>query len=42
MSVTIYRRLQDSGEAASRRNSAIKPQIHDLLEYEGLRHKKGK
>ena len=44
MSATIYRRLQDGGEVVSRKNrlGAIKPQIHDLLEYEELRHKRGK
>ena len=44
MSATIYRRLQESDDIASgkSKNSAIKPQIHDLLEYETLRHKRGK
>ncbi|MDE2030566.1 MAG: helix-turn-helix transcriptional regulator [Alphaproteobacteria bacterium] len=44
MAATIYRRLQESGEAANRKTrlTAIKPQIHDLLEYEGLRNKKAK
>jgi hypothetical protein len=44
MSATIYRRLQDSGEDMTQKNkvSAIKPQIYDLLEYETLRHKRGK
>ena len=44
MSATIYRRIQDMGNKATQKNqiSAIKPQIYDLLEYETLRHKRGK
>ncbi len=44
MSATIFRRLQEGGDTVSRKNrlGAIKPQIHDLLEYEVLRHKRGK
>lgn len=44
MSVTIYRRLQEDGKPATRKSRVkdIKPQIHDLLEYESLRHRQGK
>ncbi|MDR3423775.1 MAG: helix-turn-helix transcriptional regulator [Alphaproteobacteria bacterium] len=44
MSATIYRRIQESSVATTRKTkiNAIKPQIHDLLEYETLRHKHGK
>ena len=43
MSATIYRRLLESGEAGSvKSRAALKPQIHDLLEYEGLRNKRGR
>jgi hypothetical protein len=44
MSATIYRRLKENSSEGSRKNrlASIKPQIHDLLEYETLRHKRGK
>jgi hypothetical protein len=43
MSATIYHRLQESGETAKGKSrQALKPQIHDLLEYETLRGKRGK
>ncbi|MDE1901416.1 MAG: helix-turn-helix transcriptional regulator [Alphaproteobacteria bacterium] len=44
MSATIYRRLHEAGDMPSRKTriAAISPQIHDLLEYEGLRGKKHK
>ena len=43
MSTTIYHRFQETGDAAKGKNrAALKPQIHDLLEYEGLRNKRGK
>lgn len=43
MSTTIYRRLQESGDAAKGKSpAALKPQIHDLLEYEALRNKRSK
>jgi transcriptional regulator with XRE-family HTH domain len=42
MSATIYRKIQESGDTVLRKTrlSSIKPQIHDLLEYETLRHKR--
>jgi len=44
MAATIYRRLQETmGETTLKnRISSIKPQVYDLLEYETLRHKRGK
>ena len=44
MAATIFRRLQERGETVQRKNQSqtIKPQIHDLLEYEMLRHKRRK
>ena len=43
MSTTIYRRLLESGADVHGKNrAALKPQIHDLLEYEGLRQKRNK
>jgi hypothetical protein len=44
MSATIYRRLQEASEDITHKNKvgSIKPQIYDLLEYETLRHKRGK
>jgi hypothetical protein len=44
MSATIYRRfLEDGGETTLKNKiGALKPQIYDLLEYEALRHKRGK
>lgn len=44
MSATIYRRMQETSanEPMKTRVGSIKPQIHDLLEYEALRHKRGK
>jgi transcriptional regulator with XRE-family HTH domain len=43
MSTTIYRRLQEDGEVAKGKiHPALKPQIHDLLEYESLRNKRSK
>ncbi|MDD3370904.1 MAG: helix-turn-helix transcriptional regulator [Alphaproteobacteria bacterium] len=44
MAATIYRRLQDMSDDMSHKSrlSSIKPQVYDLLEYETLRHKRGK
>lgn len=48
MSATIYRKMHEgdrSGTATTNRKNrvaAIKPQIHDLLDYEGLRSQKAK
>jgi hypothetical protein len=44
MSATIFRRLQEADADMPRKTrlGAIKPQIHDLFEYEALRQKKGK
>jgi transcriptional regulator with XRE-family HTH domain len=43
MSATIYKSVQETGDTTTRKARAtIKPQIHDLLEYESLRHKTGK
>jgi transcriptional regulator with XRE-family HTH domain len=44
MSATIYRRLHENQEDVSHKSqvASIKPQIYDLLEYETLRHKRGK
>jgi transcriptional regulator with XRE-family HTH domain len=43
MSATLYRRLLESGDGTPKKMRAVlKPQIHDLLEYEALRHKRGK
>ncbi|MDD3030190.1 MAG: helix-turn-helix transcriptional regulator [Alphaproteobacteria bacterium] len=44
MTATIYRRLQEKAGDTSYKSqlNAIKPQIYDLLEYEALRHKRGK
>jgi transcriptional regulator with XRE-family HTH domain len=44
MSATIYRRIQEGAENETLKNrlGSIKPQIYDLLEYETLRHKRGK
>ena len=43
MSATIYKRMQESGETATPKNrAAFKTQIHDLFEYEALRHKRGR
>ncbi len=43
MSATLYRRMQEGGEGGrGKTRPSIKPQIHDLLEYEGLRHKRGR
>ena len=43
MSTTIYRRLQENGDTAkAKTTAALKPQIHDLLEYEALRNKRSK
>jgi len=41
MATSIYRRLQDSGER-KKSISQIRPQIHDLLDYEMLRQKRAK
>ena len=43
MSATIYRRILESGDAGTGKSRAsLKPQIHDLLEYEGLRNKRNR
>lgn len=44
MAATIYRRLQETMGDATLKNriGSIKPQVYDLLEYETLRHKRGK
>jgi transcriptional regulator with XRE-family HTH domain len=43
MSATLYRRLVESGASLRGKNRVeLKPQIHDLLEYEGLRNKRGR
>ena len=44
MSATIYRRILETSEDVSHKSvvSSIKPQIYDLLDYEALRHKRGK
>jgi transcriptional regulator with XRE-family HTH domain len=44
MASTIYRRLQENPEELSHKSqlNSIKPQIYDLMEYETLRHKRGK
>ena len=43
MSTTIYHRILESGEAAhTKSRAAIKSQIHDFMEYEVLRAKRGK
>jgi hypothetical protein len=44
MSATIYRRIvETSGDASPKvQMGSIKPQVYDLLEYETLRHKRGK
>jgi hypothetical protein len=44
MSATIYRRLVENTDDLSRKNrlNSIKPQVHDLMDYETLRHKRGK
>ncbi len=44
MSATLFRRLLEGGDIPLTKNraAALKPQIHDLLEYETLRHKKKK
>jgi transcriptional regulator with XRE-family HTH domain len=39
MTATIYHRVRDS-EERKKRISAIRPQIHDLLDYETLRQKR--
>ena len=39
MVATIYQRVQQ-GEERKKKISAIRPQIHDLLDYEMLRQKK--
>jgi len=41
MTASIYKRMQD-GEDRKRKISGIRPQIHDLLEYEMLRQKRGR
>jgi len=41
MTTTIYHRLQAS-EDRKKKISAIRPQIHDLLDYEMLRQKRGR
>jgi transcriptional regulator with XRE-family HTH domain len=41
MTATIYRRVQDK-EDRKKKISAIRPQIHDLLDYEMLRQKRTK
>ncbi|MGB9151615.1 MAG: helix-turn-helix transcriptional regulator [Alphaproteobacteria bacterium] len=43
MSSTIFHRLQETDDTAKgKSHAALKPQIHDLLEYESLRNKRGK
>ena len=44
ISATIYRKLHESTDLPNRKTrlSSIKPQIHDLLEYETLRNKKAR
>lgn len=39
MATTIYKRVQ-SNEERKKKISSIRPQIHDLLDYEMLRHKR--
>jgi len=41
MTATIYHRVRD-GEERKKRIGAIRPQIHDLLDYETLRQKRGR
>ncbi len=41
MAATIYHRIQD-GEERKKKISAIRPQIHDLLDYEMLRQKRSR
>jgi transcriptional regulator with XRE-family HTH domain len=41
MAATIYRRVQE-GEERKKKISSIRPQIHDLLDYEMLRQKRGR
>ncbi len=41
MTSTIYKRIQES-EDRKKKISTIRPQIHDLLDYEILRQKKGR
>lgn len=44
MSATVYKKVQESPAGGTResRISAIRPQIHDLMQYEALRTKKGR
>ncbi len=41
MAATIYRRIQ-AGEERKKKVTAIRPQIHDLLDYEMLRRKRAR
>jgi len=41
MTATIYKRIQE-GEERKKKISAIRPQIHDLLDYEMLRQKRSR